>query len=223
MGFEEEGEWSLIPDSAPVKFDSGEHADIPSECYLKFALPPNAVEYSGKSEAPEAVLHNIKITDETDPTNTNVALTFGKVVALAGDFYVYDEKGTSILGNIAGAIGLSENLVYDKPLCFANSFTERKRRVREGVKNLMNDKGDLMPDHWMRTTDSILYEKIVPGLKKYLGNEMAMVERFIDESPKDADGNPEDKGVHNISITWRDYAGSSSHRPVLDLLVLIIR
>ena len=192
---EEEDDWSFTPEESPVKFDSGEHADIPSECYLKFSAADNAPTFSGKAETKESILWTVETPNPMTKTIYKVPLTFVKCIALAGDCYVYEEpKGE-----------------YDKPITYAKDFETRKARVREGVLNMKQDEGNLMPPHIRSTADGFLFINTVegmeiPGLKSYLEREMSMVEKYLDEVPKVDDKEPEKKGAHNITLTWRDYA-----------------
>ena len=104
-------EWDLIPDDAPVKFDSAEHADIPSECYLKFTADPSEVPLSGKA-AEGRKLATI------DP-KMKKTLTFAEVIALAGDFYV-NKPETDVI-------------------CYGKTFQERKRRFDGAVLDISQD------------------------------------------------------------------------------------
>ena len=103
--------WRFIPDNAPIKFDSAEHADIPSECYLKFTADPSEVPLSGKAE------EGRKLATIEPPMKKT--LTFAEVIALAGDFYV--------------------NKPEKDVICFGKTFGERKRRFNGAVLDISQD------------------------------------------------------------------------------------
>ncbi|KAL8747271.1 MAG: hypothetical protein Q9190_000815 [Brigantiaea leucoxantha] len=176
-------EWSeddflLIPDSAPVKFDSGEHADIPSECYIRFSSDPKKPALSGKAATEEAVLCYSRKRKE-------FPLTFANTIALAGDFYVFENpKGD-----------------YTSPVSYGPTFKERVERMRSAVLNLKTDEGNIMEQ------GSLNWAIGVPGLDQYLQREMSMVEQHLADLPENAKDNPENKGVHNITHQWKNYSG----------------
>ena len=205
----EEEDWALIPDAAPVKFDSGEHADIPSECSLKFKAAKDATAYSGKSEQPEAVLKTIDIKDIDGPKTIN--LTFAKCIAVAGDFYVYEKEDSYVYEKNPDGSLEKDGSKYGFPICYAKSFKEQVERVRGGVANMTGNAGDLWPTKFKRFPDGffdIVKGRNFAGLAAYLSGEMSMVERVLDdkaENLKADDPEAEKKGVHNISVLWSTY------------------
>ena len=80
---EQDDGFNIIPDEAPVKFDSVEHADIPQECLLWFT-EDGTKGVNGNAE--EGTLLQVK----------DVKLTFAKVIALAGDFYTNEPFNEAI-------------------------------------------------------------------------------------------------------------------------------
>ncbi|KAL8786295.1 MAG: hypothetical protein Q9213_002890 [Squamulea squamosa] len=149
--------WDLIPDTAPVKFDSAEHADIPAECQLrlttdrKLAVSCNSqaatlvsvpwTGYGAITHAVEWAKANLGLGDKS-----KVDLNFAKIIALAGDFYVNDE--------------------VDQPISYGKDIVERKARFGAAVKNLVTD-----------------YYGTLPYLDKYLSDEGFMIEKILGDLP----------------------------------------
>ena len=95
-----------ILDNAAVKFDSAEHADIPSECYLYMSANPKDDPVSGKSDAPINALHYVD----------GVYLSFAKIIALAGDFY--------------------SNVPESEPISYGKDIEERRKRFTTAVSSM---------------------------------------------------------------------------------------
>ncbi|KAL8733469.1 MAG: hypothetical protein Q9166_002095 [cf. Caloplaca sp. 2 TL-2023] len=119
---EEDEYWDIIPDSAPVKFDSAEHADIPAECNLRFSADADAKVLSGKSEEGTLFQH----------PKSKMNFTYAKTIALGGDFFtVYPVWRT---------------------ICYGETPADRKMRFTEAVNNLKADGGYVFAEDGTLTT-----------------------------------------------------------------------
>ncbi|KAG8525647.1 uncharacterized protein KY384_000407 [Bacidia gigantensis] len=149
--------FDIIPDTAPVKFDSAEHADIPAECQLRLTTD-RSLAVSCNSQA--AILVSVPWTGYGVIThainwaksnlgylsNSKVDLNFAKIIALAGDFYVNDD--------------------VTQPISYGADMAERKARFGAAVKNLVTD-----------------YYGTLPYLDKYLSDEGYMIEKILGDLP----------------------------------------
>ena len=109
----DDSDWNEIPEDAPVKFDSAEHADIPSECYLKFTADPSEKPVSGKAKQGRKLASRKKMKKK---------LTFAEVIALGGDFYVN-----------------RPNNDLTKVIAYGKSFDERRRRFDGAIDDISLD------------------------------------------------------------------------------------
>ncbi len=132
--------WDLIPDDAPVKFDSAEHADIPSECYLKFTADPNETPLSGKAEQGRRLA--------TTEKKMKKKLTFAEVIALAGDFYVNRPNND-----------LTQVISYGK------TFDERRKRFDGAVDDISQD-----PDNAIEMLTTKYLAPEVSGIENVLAS-----------------------------------------------------
>ena len=133
-------DWDVIPDSAPVKFDSAEHADIPSECYLRFTADPNEKPLSGKAEGGRKLA--------TTEKKMKKKLTFAEVIALGGDFYVNRPGGD-----------LTRVISYGK------TFEERRNRFNGAVDDISQD-----PDNAIELLTTKYLAPEVAGIESILAS-----------------------------------------------------
>lgn len=174
-------DWSVIPDTAPAKFDSAEHADIPAECFLKFSLDGPAL--SGK--ALEGTLFTIhwNIRDRTKLWLTERSgtafLTFAKSIALAGDFF-------------------TDFPIYE-PISYGQDFTARKARFETAVGTMRSDPSGIMGymDKYL-TDEAAAIDTIMENLAPKRTEDKAKEEK------------PEEKTVNQITQNYINEAGKSS-------------
>ena len=126
MAMEGNEDWDLIPDSAPVKFDSAEHADIPSQCKLRLT-PDGSNPLNGNDLKATLWPLNFKPVNYRtgNESEKRIPLTLAKVIAYAGDFYTSEP--------------------FSKPIAYGKTAEERQRRIRHGVKTLMWDTPYTLP------------------------------------------------------------------------------
>lgn len=108
-----DNEFDLIPDDAPVKFDSGEYADIPSQCTMKFSEDGKKI-LNGKDVAGCLWPLDYKSCDKE-----KFPLTFAKIIAYGGNFYT-NEPLTDVVA-------------------YGPDFAERRKRFRVAVSNMCID------------------------------------------------------------------------------------
>ena len=185
-GFHED-DWDIIPDSAPVKFNSMEHADIPSQCLLKMTANPNDKGVSGRS--PGAVLFRHE-KEQFD-------VTFAFVIAVAGDFFSTDPP--------AHTIGFAPK--FDVPVGTDGKLDGSVQRFESAVKALKADKTNLFIG-----SKGLLGTRLFStyGLREYLGEEVSGLELLLADQPTKADleledGDPkavQNKGSHNVTQAY---------------------
>lgn len=115
---DEDIDWDLIPDSAPVKFDSAEHADIPAECYIPFSTNRDN-DLSGRSEE-----GTLKV--QKKPGKNDVNITFAKAIAYVGEFFV--------------------NKPIPNIISYGDTFGTRKNRFTGSVEDLKGDPNNHLRD-----------------------------------------------------------------------------
>ena len=118
--------WDIIPDSAPVKFDSAEHADIPSQCKLKLTMDSTKALNGNELKATLWPLDFKSDKYRTgDESEKRIPLTLAKIIAFAGDFYTSEP--------------------FSHPIAYGKTVEERQRRFIHGVKTLMFDTPGTLP------------------------------------------------------------------------------
>ena len=191
-------EWGqLLPNNAPIKFNSGEHADIPSECSIptgnkdekvsgkydgfrlhEYHYPPDGEKLVG-SWNPLNLLSfhpGKELVSYRDKNNKDIGLTFSQVLALAGDFFC----GEPIQHCIARG----------------KSFSIQKGRFSKAIENVTNDPGG-----------------VAPNMRQYLSDEITGIEAALADVPKLSDADPGKKGPQNIVqnyVSERSMPSSSS-------------
>ena len=157
-----DSEFDLIPENAPVKFNSGEHADIPSECKIPTGTGDETV--SGKYDGFRLHTYDqFKDNKQTVPDKTSlvtgtsevsyldnhkkpIGLTYSKVLALAGDFFC------------------------NKPplqiICRGQDFAAQKKRFDGAIEDMRKDPTG-----------------IAPGLQTYLSDEITGIEAALADVP----------------------------------------
>ena len=185
-------EWGFIPDQAPVKFNSAEHADIPSECRIPTGKGDERV--SGKYDGfrlytwpyDEKTVPAFQLDGETkvsylDKDKKRIGITFSKALALAGDFFC--------------------NKPPTDTICFGKGLEGQQRRFDGAIQDMMDDPTG-----------------IAPGMESYLSDEVAMIEKFLADMPKPGDEafvkagdprNPANKGAQNIVQAYATGGGGS--------------
>ena len=187
-----DNEWFEIPDAAPVKFNSMEHADIPSQCLLKMTADPKDPGVSGRSSKSVLFHHE----------RENFDITFAFTIACAGDFYSTKDP--------ARTIG------------FAQNFDEGEKgdgcvqRFDEAVQAMRRDDGDLINGQYIGPL------KRTYGLKEYLSEEVSGLESLLTDQPVDADKSvqwkdesgvtdqrtlAQNKGAHNVTQAYVNKTG----------------
>ena len=187
-------EWGFIPDQAPVKFNSAEHADIPSESRIPTGNGDER--FSGKYDDfrlytwpyDEKIVPAFQLDGETkvsylDKHGKRIGITFSKALALAGDFFC--------------------NKPPTDTICFGKGLEGQQRRFDGAIQDMIDDPTG-----------------IAPGMESYLSDEVAMIEKFVADMPRPGDEdfvkagdprNPENKGAQNIVQAYAT-GGGRLHR-----------
>lgn len=191
-----ENEFSVIPIDAPVKFNSGEHADIPSECKLPTGNGNERV--SGRYDGFR--LHEYEFDKQTvattfgpkeisylDDKGKRIGLTFSQILALAGDFFC-NKPVTAVIAR-------------------GRDFNASKDRFNGAIEDMVKDKTGM-----------------APGVQKYLSDEIGGIEIALADVPKPGDEkyehwqkkkeadprNPENMGPQNIVQNYVKETGTDS-------------
>ena len=177
-GVDWDSEFDLIPENAPVKFNSGEHADIPSECKIPTGNGDETV--SGKYDGFR--LHTYDVDKKTVPDRTKlggqtevsyldkngkrIGLTYSKVLALAGDFFC--------------------NKPPEYCISRGPNFAKQLERFNGAIQDMAKDPTG-----------------IAPAMQTYLSDEITGIEAALADVPMTAGDDPvhwtkQDKGPQTI-------------------------